>query len=358
MSARVLSSLTHYPSVFIDKAAEAVIDTKTTIHQAYLGLVKDLRGTIYIGTDFYNLTGVYRLAQKTAEVAIKVIKLFPEFAHALPLGAADSFLKDSKRFLYFFATFPTLQFYIRGKNGEEAKVKKADWVTQLFNLSGVALAAIGIIDILERFQFDFQPMHNFFKKVPGIGVLPYAGILNLSLVTMTSIIFFQTRQKRQKLLLKEEKLNKQIDFDVAGFKQFITEKCEKYENSSVKVDKKAKWNRFAQLDQSALDNYFKLRKDFLIKKLDKVKVEKKSASLTMVSTAAKVTAVAFSTFVVLSGVGASLLVSATVTLGVVEVACEIKNFFTKKTVKSISLPDSPNPVNDPILPANPDLIIP
>lgn len=78
----------------------------------------------------------------------------------------------------------------------------------------------------------------------------------------------------------------------------------------------------------------------------------------MVSTAAKVTAVAFSTFVVLSGVGASLLVSATVTLGVVEVACEIKNFFTKKTVKSISLPDSPNPVNDPILPANPDPILP
>jgi len=307
------------------------------------------------GAAFSARLDTLKLVNKTCEVASKALKLIPSIAAHIPFNIIDPFLKDTKRFIYLCLSFRTIKFYMENP-------RKAPWTIQVMNVACIGLSFFTIIDILDRLKVDVKVIHTTFKKVPFFGVLPFAGLLNLSIVTLNSMIFLRALDKHKALKIKQNKLKNQIvQNDLTTFKDFVIAKVKKYQDASLtdtSAKTQAKFTKWTNVQAIPTDYdlaaYSAERTKCLESKLQKTQLDQNSTWLTLLSSVMKVSAVVVSTFVILSGFGLAVVAGITVAMGIIEVSCDITNYFLKKKVSQFQV--EPNPL--PALFAKPVMVVP
>ncbi len=118
-----------------------------------------------------------KMVDKLGLSILKAASYVPVLVEAVPLSSIETPLKDVKLVTDFFMGFRSLE---AGMAGTFAKT----WKTLALNVAGLALMFFTIISALSRLKVDVNFITEMAKKVPVFGVLPFAGLMNLSLLTM------------------------------------------------------------------------------------------------------------------------------------------------------------------------------
>jgi|GEM_PF-4546799 len=276
-----------------------------------------------------------KLLIETTETSLKLIGLISDISKFIPFETIFPFLKDGKRIIGIFLGLRSIKFFME-------KPLEKSWKLIALNVAGLSLFCFTIIDVLAGFKVDFSPIHSVFKRVLVFGILPFAGLINLSTITLLGMVFLMTLDK-QKRLNQEETKWKQRQNDFSNFKIFTDLKVESYRFKAEQQDKSKKWTAIQGSSKEALKLYFDGRKLRLNSKLQINRLQKTSTRISLLSTSIKISSIVFSTFVIVSGVGFPVLFGTTLTLAVLKCSLGLGNYFLKRRITHLNsnLPKNP-----------------
>ncbi len=337
-------------------------------------LYTHFKQAIHLGNNFSNKLVPIKVFSRALDVALNILRVIPQSAEYIPFGVIDPVLKDTRRFIYFMMTFQNIKFFLENDIHTQ-------WKLTLLNVAGLGLSTFTVIEYLRRLKIDVTGVDSTFKKVPFFGVLRYAGLLSLCNLTINSIVLSFSLERRPRLIDRKIKLQEKLSLvELATLRIYaITQinglqaQLDEHERTYIEplvtketaktaeeqeilrahvvkqaqvhnlVQKKQKWERVSELSDEQAQIFLEGRITRLTSKLEKTQLELTSNKLSLISSVVKITAIVIPTFVILAGItapvvfGVSTVVIISLTLGVIEVNCDVRNYFLKKKISNFQI---------------------
>ncbi len=169
-----------------------------------------------------------RLALKFAQFTVKTLSLIPTCQPTLkPVSNVIKECKDYDNFLKG----------IRAVDG--ALNPRFNWKAMTLTVAGISLFTLSCLTMGDKFKFiKITPIKTALTALPLIGVLPFGGVLHISLVVMFGILFLMSLENRGRLKEGEKGLQKKIDYwtkTIDGEK--IAERLTNYETKISALEK-------------------------------------------------------------------------------------------------------------------------
>ncbi|MFI5344050.1 MAG: hypothetical protein ACHQUC_07510 [Chlamydiales bacterium] len=289
---------------------------------------------VAMGSSLSKQLDIIKNVQKVGSSILKVAKYVPSLVETLPISLLETPLKDVKRFCNFFMGFRSLEAITQGRFFDRS------WKIRALNIAGLALFIFTIIELLERFTINVSNIHEAFKKVPFFGVLLYAGLLDLSLLTLSGAIFLMNLDKKSKLANSEQKIHEKIEtwkkpLDRSRVQTRLEHYGTKEDESNTLETKKVQWQRIHDqfdllTDQIADFQQKKLEK--WEKKLEKIALEKRVNKIALWTGGSKIVATLMTAVAALSGVGITVALGISMIVGLLEAGGGLKSYFMKRTI--------------------------
>lgn len=311
---------------------------KLPFEYAYAGI----KSGVAFGAKMSFQIDLIKVINDTASVSLKAIKYAPDLKAAIPYAMLDGLVKDSKRVCNILMGLRSVDYLMEG-------AKDRTWLTVAMNVSGIGLFVLTVIDVAERFGVDVSVVHEAAKQVPIFGVLPFAGLLDLSLVGLYGTIFLKTWNKKPAMANAEAKLNQRIAFWQKPLDETaIKDRLQKY---SIQVEDKKKamlYDENKAVLQNVLNHIndkpqeiaqFKQDKEARCKaKLEKLQLEKHSSNLTMLGSGSKILSIIIVSGAIVSGAWIPAATILGLGLGFVKAGTGIRNYALKREIKQFQIP--------------------
>jgi len=349
---------------------------KIGLHQVVDKSVKSIKGP--------------NLIMKVMRTAIKALMYIPKLtAH---LGRTKSLLKEIKDFTNVINGLQSIDGLINFK---------FSWKLTTLNVSGLVLFVLSIINLSEKFLIDCTTIKTAFTAIPVFGVLPFGGLLHISIIGLFGSLMSLSLNKRKKQEQTAHKINNKIDFwknsidlnkisirnlkyevkilnlqkNLALKEKKLTDGKEAEKNSGMLISKKLlvvhqkslevlqddinknkqelsklekkkhQWGclgkNFKEINVEQLQDYQKAKEHKWKNKFDKLNIEKKSNLLTINNNIIGITKQLIIVATVITGIGLTILPFALLGFGIISSAISITNYFMKKSIDEIKI----NPVN-------------
>lgn len=309
-----------------------------------------------------------KVINKAGLAVLKAGSYVPAIANNVPIAAIETPLKDIKTFSDFFMGFRSLDALLKGNFAK-------NWKVLALNVSGLALMFFTTISGLGRMGVDVSLVTNLAKQVPVFGVLPFAGLLNLSLATMFGMLYLMARDAKAELEEKKEKVPAKLQFwsnpideslinarihkyrevrpnpeklqvwqkiqthstDHAEQVQFLDRQIEESRDNKTSFDKNTQTRlRFDDVT-TKIQEFSAQKHTKWEKKLEKIELGIQSSNLTMLASAAKIAAIIIVSGAILSGVGVAAAAAFAAIMGLIEAGAGFKNYVVKSSMSEYQI---------------------
>jgi hypothetical protein len=293
-----------------------------------------IRSGIAMGSQLSKKLDTVKTIQMMGSSILQTAKYVPLLVTTLPISLFESPLKDIKRFCNFTMGFRSLEAMTQGKFFDPS------WKIRAINIAGLALFVFTILELLERLAFDLIFIHEAFKKVPFFGVLLYAGLLDLSLLTLSGAIFLINWEKKSKLAETEEKIKEKIEtWQIPLDRSRVQMRLEHYETKEDRTNnletKKAQWQRIHEqfdLISGQIADFQQKKLEKWEKKLEKNSLEKRVNKISLWTGGSKIVTTLMKAAAILSGVGIPVVLGLKMILGLFETGGGLTNYFMKRSI--------------------------
>jgi hypothetical protein len=275
------------------------------------------------------------LVVKVGQALIRAAPLIPGAEVIIPVSDLEVPLKDGKIITDVGKGFPSLEALM---NGQFAKT----WKILALNVSGLALMFFAIISGLNRLKVDVSLITELAKKVPFLGVLPFAGLLNLSILTMFGTLYLMSREKliviNSKTLPKvNQKItnwSKPINADMIN--QRINYYSDYKKNKPNHQTKLAMWEKIEQniVPELIIKNFSDQKKTKWERKLEKINLEITSCRVQKLISAVKIASIIAVSATIIIGVGITAATTFAIALALIEAGSSIKKYNLKNSIEA------------------------
>lgn len=251
-----------------------------------------VKGSIRLLSDLSYKLDEVKFGQKISAVSIKILEFVPLAVELLPLKTAKTVCRRIKLII-------NVCMFGRSANSfAEGKVNSVRML--VLNVAGVVLGIFASIEVLELCKYDMSAIHQAAASVPVFGVLPYAGLLNLALLTLFACTLLGNVEKR------------------TGMQQEWSQADAKFE----------KWNIRLQ-GESSTKNVYKTQH------WKKISLENSCNRYSIGSGVISVVGLVATTVLTLSGVGLAVIGAVGLILAAPDIYCGCKTFFLKREISHI-----------------------
>lgn len=194
-----------------------------------------VRGKIRcIATAIENNIPVPNLIIRTAQLGVTTLAYAPSIDPHLPF--AKQICKDAKNFTNVIKGMKTIDAILHFK---------FSWRTLVLNISGMVLLIVSAVSLLERFKLVMVMVTAIkvgLAALPIFGILPFGGLLALSIIGLMGTVFIMLREKRIKLEQQATAINDKNFGKLAFWESLnlskVQDKHNDYVTKVVKLEKK------------------------------------------------------------------------------------------------------------------------
>lgn len=318
--------------------------TQATNHGIFYSCYHRVEDAIYntfsTGESISDYLAPVKAINKVFGSTLAVASYISNIENYIPVSVLQPISKDIKNGVDFFMGFRSFKAIM---NGKFARNDKGEFKLKILalNVSGLALMFFTSVSLLGRFKFNVSAITNFTKNVPVLGALPYAGLLNVSLLTMFGTLYLMSEEKIASLKKAAPKLYEKItDWAEPLDQEKIQKKLDHYrdynKNKPNHLTKLAMWEKISEseLDSDEIKSFSQRKFAKWSLKRDKLNLEIHSNKLQKLSCAAKVVATFAVSIAILTGTWVAIAAAVAVCLGVVEAVSGWKNYQAKNELSS------------------------
>jgi len=282
---------------------------------------------------------VPNLVVRTFQVVVTIFSMFPQID--IYLEIPKQLCKDAKNFTNILRGFKSVDGVVNFKLQFKAII---------LNISGLTMMVLSVISVIDRFHLlNVTVIKVTLTVIPIIGVLPFGGLLPLSIIGLVGTTLIMGLEKQWKMnetanLIRNDKLAYWSQLDLGKIQQ----KIEKYqyrvehEQQNEYVGKLGQWRALARswnhIRREDLEKFRWAKESKWQTKLNKLEQDKVSTWLSMITHITVVSRQIFLVGAVLSGFGL-VAIPFYVNLGfdLTGMRCDLGNYFIKKSIRPIQV---------------------
>lgn len=332
------------------------------------------------------------------ELILKMIQMSVALLSFIPfmesnLDGAKQFCKDGKNFSNFVKGLKSVDGFLNFK---------FSWKSIVLNVSGMTLCIVSTLSLLDRIQVvNISVIKVYLVAIPRFGILPYGGLLSLSVVGLMGMIALLALEKRgklekEKVFIQDDKLiywsqpldshrvhehqvkyqTKVLDLqsEIVAYEALIQKgeeienelsgrsdqtypiyTCRKaldelrgtFENKQRELEefekKSSKWTaldrNWTHIDSKELEAFRQAKREKWEAKLNKIEQEKRMSLFSIINNVIILSRQALVIVSVATGYGiVTLPLLINMGLDAAIAGCGIKTFFMKRSIKKIKIP--------------------